>query len=158
MGEDTTINKVSTWIEIKSWILWVTDHVSVHAHIVGQSFLTCLKYKTLLRTFWFLLRSMSWRKRKLSNERTIQSYQCYHIKSFISSSEVSAFDFVLQSDLLAAFWLFFPFWLILFLSTFCFAEPFPFLIFGTVPSWKARTDCSSSLCSFWWNRNVFWCF
>ena len=30
--------------------------------------------------------------------------------------------------------------------------------FGTVPSWKARTDCSSSLCSFWWNRNVLWCF
>ena len=34
----------------------------------------------------------------------------------------------------------------------------PFLDFGTVPSWKARTDRSSSLCSFWWNRNVLWCF
>ena len=34
----------------------------------------------------------------------------------------------------------------------------PFRDFGTVPSWKARTDCSSSLCSFWWNRNVLWCF
>jgi len=34
----------------------------------------------------------------------------------------------------------------------------PFCDFGTVPSWKARTDCSSSLCSFWWNRNVLWCF
>ena len=34
----------------------------------------------------------------------------------------------------------------------------PFLDFGTVPSWKARTDCSSSLCSFWWNWNVLSCF
>ena len=34
----------------------------------------------------------------------------------------------------------------------------PFLDFGTVPSRKGRTDCSSSLCSFWWNRNVLWCF
>ena len=31
--------------------------------------------------------------------------QCFHIKSFISSSEVSAFDCVVQSELLAAFWL-----------------------------------------------------
>ena len=29
---------------------------------------------------------------------------CFHIKKFISSSEVSAFDLALQSDLLAAFW------------------------------------------------------
>ena len=34
----------------------------------------------------------------------------------------------------------------------------PFLDLGSVPFWKARTDCSSSLCSFWWNRNVLWCF
>ena len=29
--------------------------------------------------------------------------------------------------------------------------------FGTFHSWKARTDCSSFLCSFSWNRNVLWC-
>ena len=29
---------------------------------------------------------------------------CFHIKKFISSSEISAFNCVLQSDLLAAFW------------------------------------------------------
>ena len=52
---------------------------------------------------------------------------CFHIKKFISSSEVSAFDCVLQSDLLAAFWPF-SIWLMMFLSTFCFSEPFPFLI------------------------------
>ena len=34
----------------------------------------------------------------------------------------------------------------------------PFLDFGTVPSWKARTDCSSSLGSFSWDRNVLWYF
>ena len=73
------------------------------------------------------------------------------MKKFISSSEVSAFDCVLQSDLLAAFWLFS-------LCLMMFFRAVPFRDFGTVPSLKARTDCSSSLCSFWWNRNVLWCF
>ena len=42
---------------------------------VGPSFLTCLKYKTLVRTFWFLLGDLSWRKRKPRNEGVIQSSQ-----------------------------------------------------------------------------------
>ena len=83
--------------------------------------------------------------------------QCFHIYNFISSSEVRAFDCVLQSDLLAAFWLF-SFLTKDVFEHILFLRAVPFLDFGTVPSWKARTDCSSSLCSFWWNRNVLWCF
>ena len=59
--------------------------------------------------------------------------QCFHIKSSISSREVSAFDCVLQSDLLAAFWLF------SFLANdvfehILFFRAVPFLDFGTVSS------------------------
>ena len=39
-----------------------------------------------------------------------------------------------------------------------FFRDFPFRDFGTVPSYKARTDCFSSLCSFSLNRDVLWCF
>ena len=59
--------------------------------------------------------------------------QCFHIKSFISSIAVSAFDFVLQSDLLAAFWLF-SFLINDAFERILFFRAVPFLDFGTVPS------------------------
>ena len=73
--------------------------------------------------------------------------ECFHIRSFFSSSEISAFDFVLKSNRLAAFWRF------SFLTNdafqhILFFRAVPFLDFGTVPSLKAKTDCSSFVVPF----------
>ena len=57
---------------------------------------------------------------------------CFPSKCFISSSKILAFDCVLQSNLLVAFWIF-PFQLMMFLSAFCFLEPVLFLILGLSP-------------------------
>ena len=73
--------------------------------------------------------------------------QCFHIKSFTSSSEVSAFDFVLQSNCLAAFWRFSSMTNDAF-QHILFFRAVPFLDFGTVPSLKAKTDCSSFVVPF----------
>ena len=76
---------------------------------------------------------------------------------FIQWSFGIRFSFSNWSNLLAAFWLF-SFWSNDVFEQIVFFRAVPFLDSPTVPSWKARTDCSSSLCCFWWNRNVLWCF
>ena len=107
-------------------------HVSVHAYLVGSFFLTCLKYNTSLRTFDFFYVPCREGKENLAMKELFK-IQSFDIKSFISSSEASAFDFALQSDPIAAFWLF------SFLTNdafqhILFFRAFPFLDFGTVPS------------------------